>query len=92
MTIRRTASALLSLAFSAGFAVAEAPLASEDPRVTAAVELARTWVEAQRAYDRLPGVSVAIVEDQRILWIGGFGYADLAGKRPATADTLYSIC
>jgi CubicO group peptidase (beta-lactamase class C family) len=92
MTIRRTASALLILAFSARFAGSEAPPPSDDPRVAAAVELARTWVEAQRAYDQLPGVSVAIVEDQRVLWSGGFGYSDLAGKRPATADTLYSIC
>jgi CubicO group peptidase (beta-lactamase class C family) len=94
MTIRRAASALLAIAFSVRFAAAQAPsaVATEDPRVAAAVELARTWIEAERAYDQLPGVSVAIVDGQRILWSGGFGYADLAAKRPATADTLYSIC
>ena len=92
MTIRRTASALLILAISARFGVAQSPSPAEDPRVAAALELARTWIEAQRAYDQLPGVSVAIVEDQRVLWSGGFGYSDIAARRPATADTLYSIC
>ena len=54
------------------FPVTGQPLAG-DPRVSAAVELARTWFEAQRAYERIPGVSAAIVHDQEVLWIGGFG-------------------
>jgi len=63
-----------------------------DPRVASALELARTWLEAQRAYDQIPGVSAAIVVDQQVLWSGGFGQADLASGRPASADTIYSIC
>jgi CubicO group peptidase (beta-lactamase class C family) len=63
-----------------------------DPRVASALRLARTWLEAQRAYDRIPGISAAIVHDQEVLWSGGFGLADVAVKRPATADTIYSIC
>jgi len=35
------------------------------------------------------GVSVAIVDDQRIVWSKGYGYADVATKIPATPDTLY---
>ncbi|HUQ79684.1 MAG TPA: serine hydrolase domain-containing protein, partial [Gemmatimonadaceae bacterium] len=30
--------------------------------------------------------------DQQILWSGGYGYADIARKAPATASTIYSIC
>ena len=93
---RRTASALLIVALSVSGRVAAGQTAaasvSDDPRVVNAVELARTWIEAQRAYDRLPGVSAAIIADQKVLWSGGFGYADLESKRPATPDTLYSIC
>ena len=37
-------------------------------------------------------MSAAIVHDQTTLWSGGAGVADLASNRPATADTLYSIC
>ena len=68
------------------------PLLSQDPRVASALELARVWLEAQRAYERIPGVSAAIVHDQELLWSGGFGQSDVASGRPATADTLYSIC
>ena len=62
------------------------------PTAAQAVELARLWLDAQRAYDDVPGVSAAIVHDQKVLWSGGSGHADLAAKREATADTLYSIC
>jgi CubicO group peptidase (beta-lactamase class C family) len=62
------------------------------PHVVQALELARVWLEGQQAYDQVPGVSAAIVHDQQVLWSGGFGRADVAGDRPATAETLYSIC
>ena len=65
---------------------------AEQPRVAQALELARIWLEAQRAYEQIPGVSAAIVYDQHVLWAGGYGYADLAAQRPAAADTIYSIC
>src|SRR6185369_7003010 len=70
----------------------ETPSVANDVRVVSALELARTWLEAQRAYDQIPGVSAAIVVDQQVLWSGGFGQADLASGRAASADTIYSIC
>jgi CubicO group peptidase (beta-lactamase class C family) len=70
----------------------DTPSIANDPRVVSALELARTWLEAQRAYDQIPGVSAAIVQDQQVLWSGGFGQADLASGRPAAADTIYSVC
>ncbi len=68
------------------------PTLAEHRRVAQALELARVWLEAQRAYDQIPGVSAAIVHDQAVLWAGGYGLADLAAPRPAAADTIYSIC
>ena len=38
----------------------------------------------------VPGLSIALVEDQKIVWAEGFGYADRARRLPARADTLYS--
>jgi CubicO group peptidase (beta-lactamase class C family) len=70
--------------------MAQAP--AENPRVTQALELARIWLEAQRAYDQIPGVSAAIVLDQQVLWAGAYGYADIQARRPARPDTIYSIC
>ena len=65
---------------------------SEDPRVQQAVELMKVWLEAQRAYDEIPGISAALVHDQSVLWSGGFGYRDVAARVPADAGTIYSIC
>jgi CubicO group peptidase (beta-lactamase class C family) len=82
---------LLSLVLSAARGASAQSLA-DDPRVAQRLELARVWLEAQRAYDQIPGVSAALVHDQEVLWSGGFGEAEPASGRPATADTIYSIC
>lgn len=40
---------------------------------------------------KVPGLSIALVDDQRVVWAQGFGFADAEGKKPATADTLYRV-
>ncbi|MDX1554465.1 MAG: serine hydrolase domain-containing protein [Xanthomonadales bacterium] len=57
-----------------------------------ALALVDAWLEVQRAYDRVPGMSVAIVHDQELLWSGAKGYADLERQLPASTDTIYGIC
>jgi CubicO group peptidase (beta-lactamase class C family) len=59
---------------------------------TEAVLLLESWLQSLIDYDRLPGVSVAVVHDQEIVYAGGFGYADIDGQTPSTANTVYSIC
>jgi CubicO group peptidase (beta-lactamase class C family) len=39
----------------------------------------------------IAGMSIALVDDQRIVWAEGFGYADREGKVPAGADTIYRV-
>jgi CubicO group peptidase (beta-lactamase class C family) len=50
------------------------------------------WLDAQRAYDRVPGLSAAIVHDQDLVWSEAYGRADLENERPARPDTIYGIC
>jgi len=57
-----------------------------------AIHLLDIWLEAQRDYDNLPGISVAIVKDQDIIWSKGYGMADLDKKVAASPKTIYSIC
>ena len=80
---------MLLLAFSTSMFAADEPA---PPTTAQALELARLWLDGQRAYEGVPGISAAIVHDQKTLWSGGTGSADLASNRPATAETLYSIC
>jgi CubicO group peptidase (beta-lactamase class C family) len=70
----------------------ETPDVADDPRVQRALAAYEVWVEAQRAHNRMPGVSAAIVHDQEMIWSGGFGYAEIETGRRATPATLYSIC
>jgi CubicO group peptidase (beta-lactamase class C family) len=37
------------------------------------------------------GLSIALVDDQRVVWAEGFGYADKAGNVPASPDTVYRV-
>jgi CubicO group peptidase (beta-lactamase class C family) len=91
--LRRIAAAgILALAAVARGEDKPAPVIARDPRVLQALDLAKAWLEGQRAYMQIPGVSAEIVHDQEVLWSGGFGSADIDGKRAASADTIYSIC
>ena len=40
---------------------------------------------------KIPGVSAAIVKDQKLLWAKGLGSADVENKIPATPETNYRI-
>jgi CubicO group peptidase (beta-lactamase class C family) len=81
----------LALLFLVSVSVAQRPV-TEQPKVIQALELLRVWLEAEQAYDRLPGLSAAVVADQQMIWSRAFGYSDLATKVPATPSTIYSIC
>ncbi len=38
---------------------------------------------------RVPGLVVAVLSDSRVSWVGGFGYADVASRRPMSPQTLF---
>lgn len=50
------------------------------------------WLDTQRDFDKLPGISVAIVQDQDIIFKKGYGYADLEKKVLMKPETIFSIC
>src|SRR5712664_3934724 len=47
------------------------------------------FIRHEMAGKGLPAISVALVDDQKIIWSKGFGFADPDRKIPATADTVY---
>jgi CubicO group peptidase (beta-lactamase class C family) len=61
------------------------------PGVQSAIGLLSAWIEAQLAYGGQPGLSIAIVHDQQLVWSAGFGRARVEPARAATPDTLYRI-
>ena len=66
-----------------------------DPGVRSGLDLLTASLEAQLAFRGAPsvspGLSIAIVHDQTLVWARGFGVADAETARPATPDTLYRI-
>ena len=71
---------------------AEDKKVSSDPHVREALNLLEIWIKAQLDYERIPGISMAVVYDQELVWSKGFGFSNLEKKVAATPDTIYSIC
>jgi CubicO group peptidase (beta-lactamase class C family) len=42
--------------------------------------------------DNVPGLSIAVIDRDGILWTAGFGHTDLDQKTPATPDTIFFVC
>lgn len=48
-------------------------------------------VEAARLKHKIPGLSLGVIQDGKLVYVHGFGLRDVAKKLPATPDTLYCI-
>lgn len=49
-----------------------------------------TWlIDREMSKNDITGLSIALVDDQKIIWQKGFGYSDLASRTLATPETIY---
>jgi CubicO group peptidase (beta-lactamase class C family) len=58
-----------------------------EPRLARAAE----YLAAERDRQKIPGLSVAVVLDDKLVWSRGFGLADVESDAPARANTVYRI-
>jgi CubicO group peptidase (beta-lactamase class C family) len=79
-----------TLLFASSVPLSAAALADR-PEVADALSLLDLWLEEQIADERAPGLSVAVVHDQELVWAKGYGFADVEAQRPAASSTLYRI-
>ncbi|HUJ15562.1 MAG TPA: M15 family metallopeptidase [Thermoanaerobaculia bacterium] len=63
--------------------------ASTDSQYAAVGQMLEPFIEHEMADKELPALSIALVDDQQIVWARGFGVANSKAKVPATADTVY---
>lgn len=49
----------------------------------------RWLIDREMTRDEITGLSIALIDDQQVVWQQGFGYADLENKIPATPETVY---
>jgi CubicO group peptidase (beta-lactamase class C family)/D-alanyl-D-alanine dipeptidase len=72
-------------------AVRAEPIVHPPKKYEVAVERLSKFIAREVREKNLPALSVALVDDQTIVWARGFGFADPKAKTPATADTVYRV-
>jgi serine beta-lactamase-like protein LACTB len=87
-TISSCVLALSLAAASARAAEPNTPPAKQYEAVAAALE---KMIRREMADKGLPALSIALVDDQKIVWSQGYGFADPAAKKAATAQTVYRV-
>jgi serine beta-lactamase-like protein LACTB len=85
----RTLTLLVLLVLPA--AVRAEPVVAPAPPYAAAVAELQKLIEEEVADKKLPAVSIALIDDQRVVWARGFGFQDREKRTPATAETVYRV-
>lgn len=79
----------LSLAAAqAASAQSTVPPRQDYTRVAAVLD---SFVSREMVEQHIPAVSIALVDDQNIVWARGFGVANPRDTTPATAETVYRV-
>lgn len=61
------------------------------PNYTEALAAIETAIEAKRKELGIPGLSLVIVKDDKVIYMKGLGLKDIDRKLPVTPDTLFAI-
>ena len=65
---------------------------AQTARMQEAIRLFDTWLEADVAYERIPGLAIGIVADEQLVWARGYGFADAARRVAVSPSTPFSVC
>lgn len=57
-----------------------------------AFKLIEVWLDAQKDFEQLPGITAIVIKDQDVLWQGAFGLANVEDSVKSDPATLFSIC
>lgn len=79
-----------TLVIAAAAAGVGSPLAAQGD-VDARLQAFAAEVDSLRVAHRIPGLSMAVVRDGRVVLARGYGYADVEARVPATEHTPYPI-
>jgi CubicO group peptidase (beta-lactamase class C family) len=90
MNIVRVTISLLLIA-AAAVSHAETKVFAENPDIAGPLKVLDAWIQAAVTSREEPGLSIAIVHDQDLIWSKGYGYANVEKRIPATPSTLYRI-
>jgi len=97
MATRRSARAAVAaavgvlLAATSGGATAVAAPAGQRDGVAGVIASYQARIPQLMAQEHIPGVALALVDGDRVVWQQGFGSTDSDGRRPVTVDTIFSV-
>ncbi len=74
-----------------GFAAPKKPDTIPTGDYTFTKEYLSWLIPREMSKNKVTGLSIALVDDQRIVWTQGFGYADKKNDIPARPETVYRI-
>lgn len=79
---------------SAGVLIAPAgqarPLRVSEPLETITADL-KSFIPAYMREQKIPGVALALVRDNRVAWVGTFGSANALTGRPVNSDSIFQV-
>jgi len=64
---------------------------SSAPNYETTISRMTTYIQNHMAQNQVTGLSIALVDGQKVVWARGFGYADKEANVLAGADTIYEI-
>lgn len=76
---------------SIGYAQAATATGSADDQYAKGIAAIEEKVESRRKELGIPGMSLVIVKDDKVLYSKGLGFKDFENKIPVTADTQFAI-
>jgi len=82
----------LRLAAAAAMRRIVPPAPATGERLAAYLAWLQEHVPALMQEHRVPGVSIAIIQDRRVHWARGFGVSDARGQQLVTPDTVFEAC
>ena len=62
----------------------------DDKEYSEAFQLIDYWLEAQKDYEKLPGLTAVVTDKKETKWTGSFGFSD--GVQPMRVENTFSIC
>ncbi|NER15385.1 serine hydrolase [Leptobacterium flavescens] len=65
---------------------------NDNKNYTDAFKLIDVWLESQKDYEAIPGITAMVVRDQDLVWSGAYGKSNIEQDTDIKRSTLCSIC
>ena len=91
LTDRMTRFGFLMIVYILAFCASPSATMSAQPAAKGPIQAFTQEIERLRKELKIPGLSVAVIQDHQVVFADGFGYADIKNKILANANTPYNI-